>query len=135
MSIEKEFIQPTINVGDKRECSFIIREEELPLYERTARHFQEFGLGEFSLLKTQPQVDDCHQPLTIQGLIRVQERGQGDWVQFWRVVDEVQYHLIQDREEVGRTFGTYETDIDPTIKAVLSKEIYLMQGRQYTIPI
>jgi hypothetical protein len=118
MSIESESPVPSFKNSDMRNCNFLVHEEEIPLYEWTARQLNELGLGEFSILRAEQQIDDCKKPLNIPGIVRVQESGSGDWLQFWKVTEGVQYHLKQNRAEVIR--NVFESEIEPLIEEVIN---------------
>lgn len=77
----------------------IIRETQFPLYEKAAQIFTEQGLGEFRIKRSDEQLDYANNPIKINGIMRVVEEGEGDWLQFWNLIADTEFFLSRNSEK------------------------------------
>lgn len=104
----------------------LIRDELYPLHERMAEKLNHAGLGEFRISRAEDQINLNGEPLGLEGIVRIEREGEGDWSRFWTLTADAEYLLTRYKNEEPEVDP--EVHLDAAVLYVIQSAIE-MQGR------
>ena len=108
-----------------------VRESKMPLYEQVSRKLEDEGVGSFTLMRSDEQVDSSNLPIEVDDVVRVDEYGQKDWLPFWEMAEEAEYYLKKCQETNPEI--PFEDCVSRAVNNAFSQQLLLVGYRKTTI--